>query len=97
MRNELEVKLESMIETLKEMQNVLSKSKSNVESISNTILYKNIEDGILNNIHNANNYQLNMIMNNYKFNYYTEFNYNRDLLKNEINNRLRDYKLNRIL
>jgi 3-dehydroquinate dehydratase len=97
MENELEVRLESMIETLQEMQDVLSKSQSNRESVDMTILYKNIEDGILDNIQNANNKQLNHIINDYRFRYYTDFNTDKELLRSEITKRLRDIKLNKIL
>jgi 3-dehydroquinate dehydratase len=97
MENELEVRLESMIETLQEIQDVLSKSQSNRESVDMTILYKNIEDGILDNIQNANNKQLNHIINDYRFRYYTDFNTDKELLRSEITKRLRDIKLNKIL
>jgi hypothetical protein len=97
MKNELELRLESMIDSLKEMQDVLSKSQSNRESVDMTILYKNIEDGILDNIQNANNKQLNHIINDYRFRYYTDFNTDKELLRSEITKRLRDIKLNRIL
>jgi 3-dehydroquinate dehydratase len=92
--NELTKKLESIIETLEEMESVLNKSNSNRESVSMSILFKNIEDGILDNIHNANNKQLNHIIHNYTFRYYTEYNTDKDLLKSEINKRTRDIKLN---
>jgi hypothetical protein len=97
MKNELELRLESMIDSLQEMQDVLSKSQSNRESVDMTILYKDIEDGILDNIHNANKKQLNHIINDYRFRYYTDFNTDKELLRSEITKRLRDSKLNRIL
>lgn len=97
MKNELEFRLESMIDSLQEIQDVLSKSQSNRESVDMTILYKNIEDGILDNIQNANNKQLNHIINDYKFRYYTDFNTDKELLSSEITKRLRDIKLNKIL
>jgi 3-dehydroquinate dehydratase len=91
--NELESKLSSMIESLDELTKVLNKSKSNKEDVSMTVLYKKIEDGILDKIHNANQHQLNMMMNSYRFKYYTEFNTDKELLRNEIQKRLRDKKL----
>lgn len=97
MKNELELRLESMIDSLQEMQDVLSKSQSNRESVDMTILYKNIEDGILDTMQNANKKQLNHIINDYRFRYYTEFNTDKDLLRSEITKRIRDIKLNRIL
>ena len=91
--DELESKLSSMIESLDELTKVLNKSKSNREDVSMTMLYKNIEDGILGKIHDANQHQLNMMMNSYRFKYYTEFNTDKELLRNEIQKRLRDKKL----
>jgi len=91
--SELESKLSSMIESLDELTKVLNKSKSNREDVSMTMLYKNIEDGILDKIHDANQHQLNMMMNSYRFKYYTEFNTDKELLRNEIQKRLRDKKL----
>lgn len=95
--NELESKLSSMIESLEELNKVLSKSKSNREDVSMTVLYKNIEDGILDKIHDANQHQLNTMMNSYRFKYYTEFNTDKELLRNEIQKRLRENKLNNLL
>ena len=91
--NELETHLSSMLETLDEMTKVLNKSKQNREEVSMTMLFKNIEDGILDKIHDANTHQLNHMMNSYRFRYYTEFNSDKELLKNEIQKRLRDNKL----
>jgi 3-dehydroquinate dehydratase len=95
--NELESKLSSMIKSLDELTKVLNKSKSNREDVSITMLYKNIEDGILDKIHDANGHQLNMMMNSYRFKYYTEFNTDKELFKNEIQKRLRDNKLEKLL
>lgn len=95
--NELESKLTSMIESLDELTKVLSKSKSNREDVSMTMLYKNIEDGILNKIHDANEHQLNVMMNSYRFKFYTEFNTDKELLRNEIQKRLRENKLEKLL
>ena len=95
--NELESKLSSMIESLDELTKVLNKSKSNREDVSMTMLYKNIEDGILEKIHDANQHQLNMMMNSYKFRFYTEFNTDKELLRNEIQKRLRENKLEKLL
>jgi len=91
--NELESKLSSMIDTLEELNKVLSKSKSNKEDVSMTMLYKNIEDGIFDKIHDANQHQLNHMINSYRFKYYTDFNTDKELLRNEIQKRLRDNKL----
>lgn len=54
-----------------------------------------VEDGILDNIHNANNHQLNTIMNGYKWKYYVEYN-DTDLLANEVRRRIRTKKLEKL-
>jgi hypothetical protein len=95
--NELESKLSSMIDTLEELNKVLSKSKSNKEDVSMTMLYKNIEDGIFDKIHDANQHQLNHMINSYRFKYYIDFNTDKELLRNEIQKRLRENKLQKIL
>jgi hypothetical protein len=95
--NELESKLTSMIESLDELSKVLNKSKSNKEDVSMTMLYKNIEDGILDKIHDANEHQLNHMMNSYRFRFYTDFNTDKELLRNEVQKRLRQNKLEKIL
>lgn len=101
--NELELKLTSMVETLDEMTKILNKSLgvpenyfgsvNKAEQLSMVMLYKTIEDGILDKIKDANQHQLNHILNSYRFRYYTEFNTDKELLKNEIQKRLRDNKL----
>jgi 3-dehydroquinate dehydratase len=97
MINKFNNKLESVIKTLEEMTEVLNKSVSSKEHVSSVMLSKKIEDGLLDNIHNANESQLNNIISNYRFRYYTEYNTDKDLLKSEITKRLRDNKLNKIL
>ena len=95
--NELTTTLDSMIKSLEEMNDILSKSEKSKESVSMTTLYKNIEDGILDKINFANTKQLSHIMNSYRFKYYVEYNTDKDLLKAEITKRLRNSKLNKIL
>jgi hypothetical protein len=95
--NEFNNKLESMIKTLEEMTEVLDKSVSSKEHVSSIMLSKKIEDGLLDNIHNANESQLDHMISNYRFRYYTDYNTDKDLLKSEIVKRLRDIKLNKIL
>ena len=97
MKSKLEIKLESMIESLHDMQELLNRSKSNNESIESTIFNKKIEDGILSNIQNANNKQLRFMIDNFRFKYYTEFNTDKDLLRVKITSALREDKLNKIL
>jgi hypothetical protein len=97
MINKFNNKLESMIKTLEEMTEVLDKSVSSKEHVSSIMLSKKIEDGLLDNIHNANESQLDHMISNYRFRYYTDYNTDKDLLKSEIVKRLRDIKLNKIL
>jgi hypothetical protein len=95
--NEFNNKLESMVKTLEEMTEVLDKSVSSREHVSGLMLSKKIEDGILDNIHNANESQLNHMISNYRFRYYTDYNIDKDLLKSEITKRLRDNKLKQLI
>ena len=55
--------LETCIQTLDNMNVILKSSQSNGGSYLETELYKKIEDGILDSIHNANKHQLNVILN----------------------------------
>ena len=55
-------------------------------------LRKKIEDGILDNIHNATSDQLIRMWRNYRFMYYYEYN-DSDVFLSEIKRRLRDKKL----
>ncbi len=65
--------LESCIKTFENMNDILKASQSNGISYLETELYKKIEDGILDSIHNASKHQLNIILNGgYKFKFYTE-------------------------
>jgi hypothetical protein len=59
---------ESMIEKLQEMKDVATRLQYTKTSYDITLVWKRIEDGIIDNIDNVNNNQLNIIMNNYKFN-----------------------------
>jgi hypothetical protein len=98
--NEINNKLESMVKTLEEMTEVLDKSVSSREHVSGLMLSKKIEDGILDNIHNANESQLNHMIFNFRFRYYTyytDYNTDKDLLKSEIIKRLRDNKLKQLI
>jgi len=58
-----------------------------------TELRKKIEDSILDNVQNASRIQLDLLIRNYIFSYYTEFNDDKELLRLEIKKRLRDKKL----
>ncbi len=88
--------LENCVQTLENINNILKGSKSAGRSYVETEVNKKIEDGILDSIHNANPHQLNRILNGgYRFRFYTELN-NQETLRNEIQKRLRDKKLNNL-
>ena len=83
--------LEELIKKMEDLKDfsLLSKNfKSNIEAE----VFKNVEIGILNNLHKANEYQQNVMLNSFRFRYYTEFN-DKNLLLKEI----RERKLNTIL
>jgi predicted house-cleaning noncanonical NTP pyrophosphatase (MazG superfamily) len=96
-------KLEDLIEKISELKDLAERSQKSRRKTgtmcgcsASRYLYKNIEDGILNNIHNAGKEQLINFLENYRFYYYSEYN-DRELLKNEVNRRLRDNKLKQLL
>lgn len=93
--SELEDKLKGLIDTVQEMNTILTKSREIGETTAMTILYKNIEDGIFNKIQNANEYQLKKIM-SYNFRYYKEYNTDKEALSREIKKRIREDKLNKL-
>lgn len=93
---DLEKKLENLIEKVNDLKDLSERSKSERKDITTMSLHKKIEDGVLDNIHNANKSQLINFLKNYRFQYYTEYN-DKELLKNEVNRRLRDNKLKQLL
>ena len=95
----LNSKLESLVNSLEELNSVLDKgiNTQGKHLDIGSYLYKGVEDGILDNIHKANNHQLNQILTNYHFRFYSIYNSDKELLKNEVNRRLRDKKLETIL
>lgn len=90
-------KLEDLIEKISELKDLAERSQKSRRETGTMYLYKNIEDGILNNIHNAGKEQLINFLENYRFYYYNEYNNDKELLKNEVNRRLRDNKLKQLL
>jgi len=85
-------RLEKLQKDILELQDFTIRSKnfaSNVEAAT----FKNIEEGIIKNLHKANKHQLHMMLNNYRFRYYTEFNKDKNLIIKE----LRENKLKEIL
>ena len=94
---DLEKHLESISYSLQEMTDILKRSKDNYESVGDTIFYKSVEDGILDNMINADKKQFNTIMTAYKFRYYREFNTDKKALRNEVTRRIREEKLNQLI
>ncbi len=95
--SKIESKLQDMLKSVQDMTNILKKSKEINEDVPMTCFYKNIEGGILDNIEKANEYQMNVMMNNYTFRYYTEFNRDKNLLKRVITEKIRGSKLEELL
>jgi len=92
---EIKGKLESLIKDIENINEILK--SGGVSSFSRNEIFKKVEDGIFDNIHKASEYQLHVMTTGYKFQYYTEFNSNKELLLNEIKRRIRENKLNTIL
>lgn len=94
--SELVKDLERCVDTLEGLNKILEKKEKGKFPEAET--YKRIEDGILDSIHKANNNQLTYMLNGgYKFRFYTEFNDNNELLRAEIQKRLRNNKIEEIL
>lgn len=84
--DELVKDLEKLASKMEELNQVLKTGDNSM------YVWKKIEDGILDNIHKANDYQLERLY-NFRFKFYSDLN-NKENLKNEITKRLRDKKLN---
>jgi hypothetical protein len=69
MKEELE-KLQAIINEI-ELLTVITK-RFGTENVNKMLIQKKIEDGIIENFHNAESYQLDMMKNNYRFQYYEE-------------------------
>lgn len=83
--------LKSLVDQLGELNDIHQKSIESGRGSADTMVHKAMEDGILDNIHNATNVQINKLK-TYKFKYYSELN-DDDVLLAEIRKRLRDRKL----
>lgn len=83
--------LEKVSDDISDITDITKRSKEIGVTTDVAFTFKSIEDGILNNIHNATNEQINKLK-TYKFKYYHELNDN-DVLLSEIRKRLRDSKL----
>lgn len=90
--------MEEVIENLKRLEKDILELKDftirskNFGSGVEAAAFKNIEEGIIKNLHKANKEQLHSILNNYKFRYYHEFNSDKNLIIKEF----RDNKLNQV-
>ena len=82
--------IENLEGSIKELQTLLD-----VKLDFKLLLYKKVEDGILDNLKNASIEQLKKLK-NYKWRYYTSLNNNENLCS-EIKKRLRLVKLNNLL
>jgi hypothetical protein len=88
-------KLDSTVSQMEEDLEILR--RGGLSNFTKTSVFKKVEDGILENIHNANKHQLRLMNSgNYKFQYYTEYN-NRETLRKEIKRRLRIKQIGQIL
>lgn len=85
-------KLQKLEKDILDLQDFAIRRK-NFSSAVEATAYKNIEDGIIKNLHKANKHQMHIMLNSYKFRYYTEFNDDKNLIIKE----LRENKLNGIL
>ena len=87
--------LKSLVDRLGELNDIQQKSVESGRSSADTMVHKAMEDGILDNIHNATRDQLHKLK-YYKFKYYYEYN-DDDVLLGEVRKRLRENKLQKIL
>lgn len=94
---ELELHLDNMIQNMKDMTEIIKRSRDYYEDFATTRFNKSVEDGILDNMINADEKQFNTIMTAYKFRYYREFNTNKELLRSEVTRRIREKKLNKLI
>lgn len=83
--------LKRLSASMEELNNILLNNSKN----RNGYVHKKIEDGILDNLHNASPEQLSRLSNGYKFQFYTQLNDPIEL-EREITQRLREQKLNKL-
>lgn len=93
--DELIKDLESCVDKINNLSEITSKSKNFIYGFLEAEVYKKMEDGLLDNIHKANDKQLNYML-NHRFKYYIQFN-DGEILAKEITKRLREHKINEIL
>lgn len=56
-------------------------SRGGASNFTRNEVFKKVEDGIFDNIHKASEHQLRVMTTGYKFQYYTEFNSNKEYLQ----------------
>jgi len=95
--DELITKLESQIEELKLHTDILIRCKGDVKYASRMLLDKQIEDGMINNFHNATEYQLDSLKSGYRWHYYNYNEYVSKLIDLELLRKKREKKLMRIV
>ena len=91
--NNSENSLEDLSNVLSEMRDIALRVRESGSSYQTLEVHKSVEDGILDKIYDANQYQLNYILTQYYFRYYTEYNKDRELLRKVVQKNLRDKKL----
>ena len=96
MEKDLILKLHSLSRELEDMKNIIKNQNTNdLNNISTVLLYKKIEDGILDNIGNASESQIQSLY-SYKFIYYNHLN-DKNNLDKELKTILRNKKIDTIL
>ena len=85
--------LKSLVDQLSDLNDIQQRSIETGRGSADTMVHKAMEDGILDKIYDANTNQLTFILESYRFQYYTEYNKDRGLLRREVQRRLRDKKL----
>ncbi len=87
--------LEKVSDDIRNITDITKRSKEIGVTTDVAFTLKSIEDGIMNNIHNATRDQLHKLK-YYKFKYYYEYN-DDDVFLGEVRKRLRENKLQKIL
>jgi hypothetical protein len=87
--------LEKVSDDISNITDITKRSKEIGVTTDVAFTLKSIEDGIMNNIHNATRDQLDKLK-YYKFKYYYEYN-DDDVFLGEVRKRLRENKLQKIL
>ena len=87
--------LEELVIKMNDLIELRKRAKQFSGDMMLVTFHKNSEDGLLNNIQNANTKQLSTIINAFRWKYYTEYN-DKEVLVPEINRRIRLSKLEKL-